>query len=178
MESFAPFLFFLGTILMFFFSRRFFFLSSLWGQPSLGPHNCSLFYHPISIFLKCSLKTSVAILIIRTDARNSRANYVKWCASGHAKSLQSCPTLCEPMDCSPPGSSVHGILQARILEWVAVPLLQGMFLTQGSNSCLSHVSALAGGFFTTSTTYLNGISSMNFKMSVSFPHQIKTIFVL
>ena len=35
----------------------------------------------------------------------------------HAKSLQSCPTLCNPMDCSPPGSSVHGILQARLLEW-------------------------------------------------------------
>ena len=34
---------------------------------------------------------------------------------------QSCPTLCGPMDCSPPGSSVHGILQARILEWVAIP---------------------------------------------------------
>ena len=34
---------------------------------------------------------------------------------------QSCPTLCEPMDCSPPGSSVHEILQTRILEWVAVP---------------------------------------------------------
>ena len=33
---------------------------------------------------------------------------------------QSCPTLCDPMDCSPPGSSVHGILQARILEWVAI----------------------------------------------------------
>ena len=33
---------------------------------------------------------------------------------------QSCPTLCSPVDCSPPGSSVHGILQARILEWVAI----------------------------------------------------------
>ena len=33
---------------------------------------------------------------------------------------QSCPTLCDPTDCSPPGSSVHGILQARILEWVAI----------------------------------------------------------
>ena len=32
-----------------------------------------------------------------------------------------CPTLCDPMDCSPSGSSVHGILQARILEWVAIP---------------------------------------------------------
>ena len=36
----------------------------------------------------------------------------------HAKSLQSCLTLCDPMDCSPPGSSVHGILQVRILEWL------------------------------------------------------------
>ena len=41
------------------------------------------------------------------------------------KSLQSCPTLCIPMDCSQPGSSVHGILQARILEWVAMPSSRG-----------------------------------------------------
>ena len=33
---------------------------------------------------------------------------------------QSCPTLCDPMDCSPPGSSLHGILQARVVEWVAI----------------------------------------------------------
>ena len=39
----------------------------------------------------------------------------------HAKSLQSCPTLCDPLDCSPPGSSVPGILQARILEWLPRP---------------------------------------------------------
>ena len=38
-----------------------------------------------------------------------------------AKLLQSCPTLCNPVDCSPPGSSVHRILQARILDWVAMP---------------------------------------------------------
>ena len=37
-----------------------------------------------------------------------------------AKSLQSCPTLCDPMDCSLPGSSVHGICQARVLEWGAI----------------------------------------------------------
>ena len=40
---------------------------------------------------------------------------------------QSCPTLCNPMDCSPPGSSVHGILQARTLEWVAMPSSRGSF---------------------------------------------------
>ena len=52
----------------------------------------------------------------------------------HAKSFQSCPTLCYSMDCSLPGSSVHGILQARMLEWVTMPSsIQGLFLTQGSN---------------------------------------------
>ena len=43
------------------------------------------------------------------------------CVFFHAQSLQLCPTLCNPMDCSPPSSSVHRILQARILEWVAMP---------------------------------------------------------
>ena len=47
----------------------------------------------------------------------------------HAKLLQSCPTLCNPMDCSPPGTSVLGILQARILEWVAVPSSRRIFIS-------------------------------------------------
>ena len=38
---------------------------------------------------------------------------------------QSCPTLCDPVDCSPPGSSAHGILQARLLEWVAISFSRG-----------------------------------------------------
>ena len=38
---------------------------------------------------------------------------------------QSCPTLCDPVDCSPPSSSVHGILQARVLEWVAISFSRG-----------------------------------------------------
>jgi len=41
-------------------------------------------------------------------------------AAAAAKSLQSCPTLCDPIDGSPPGSPVPGIIQARILEWVAI----------------------------------------------------------
>ena len=49
--------------------------------------------------------------------------------------IKSCPTLCDPMDCSLPGPSVHGILQARILECCHA-LLQGIFPTQGSNPCL------------------------------------------
>ena len=43
-------------------------------------------------------------------------------AAAAAKSLQSCPTLCEPIDGSPPGSPIPGILQARTLEWVAISL--------------------------------------------------------
>ena len=49
----------------------------------------------------------------------------------HARLIQVCLTLCDPMDCSLTGFSVHGILQARILEWAA--LLQGIFLSQGSH---------------------------------------------
>ena len=43
---------------------------------------------------------------------------------------QSCPTVCNTMDCSPPGSSVHGIFQARILEWVAISYSRGSFWTR------------------------------------------------
>ena len=53
---------------------------------------------------------------------------------------ESCPTPCDPVDCSLPGSSVLGILQARILEWVANSLLQGIFLTQRLNLDLLHGS--------------------------------------
>ena len=45
--------------------------------------------------------------------------YMQNAATAAAKSLQSCPTLCDPIDSSPPGSPVPGILQARTLEWVA-----------------------------------------------------------
>ena len=58
-----------------------------------------------------------------------------------AKSLQSCSTLCEPVNCSPPGFSVHGILQARMLEWIAMPSSRGFFETQGSNLHFLHWQA-------------------------------------
>ena len=49
-----------------------------------------------------------------------------------AKSLQSCLTLCDPINCSPPWSSVHGLVQARILYWVAISSSRGIFPSQGS----------------------------------------------
>ena len=74
-----------------------------------------------------------------------------------AKSLQSCPTLCDPMDCSPPGSPVHGIFQAKILERVAMPSSRGIFPTPGIEPMspgkmvprrqVGSVHLLAGGFY-------------------------------
>ena len=64
-----------------------------------------------------------------------------------AKSLQSCPTLCDPMDCSPSGSSVHGISQGRIPEWVAIFSSRGSSQTRDW-TCISCGSCTAGGFFT------------------------------
>ena len=61
---------------------------------------------------------------------------------------QLCPTLRDPMDCSPPGSSVCGILQAKILEWVAMPFSRG-FSPPSNQTQVSHI---AGRFFTIWTT--------------------------
>ena len=60
------------------------------------------------------------------------------------KITQFCLTPCKPMDCGPPVSSVHGILQARILEWVTYPFSRGS--PQQRN--LTQVFCIAGGFFT------------------------------
>ena len=58
------------------------------------------------------------------------------------------------MDCSPPGSSVHGILEAGILEWVAMPFSRGDLPDPGIELVFLTSLALAGGFFTTSATWL------------------------
>ena len=68
------------------------------------------------------------------------------CADAAAKSLQSCPTLCSPIDGSPPGSPVPGILQARTLEWVACPP-PGDLPDPGIQP-ISFGSCTAGEFFT------------------------------
>ena len=65
-------------------------------------------------------------------------------AAAAAKLLQSCLTLCNPIDGSPPGSPVPGILQARILEWVAISISRGSSRPRDQ----TQVSFLAGGFFT------------------------------
>ena len=57
---------------------------------------------------------------------------------------QSCPTLCDPMDCSLPGSSVHGIFQTRVLEWVAISFSKGSSLPRDP----TQVSCIVGRRFT------------------------------
>ena len=59
-----------------------------------------------------------------------------------ARSLQLCLTLCDPMNCSPPGFSVHGILQARISEWVAMPSSRGSSPPRDFPTCVSCVSCI------------------------------------
>ena len=76
-----------------------------------------------------------------------------------AKSLQSCPTLCDPIDGSPPGSAVPGILQARILEWVAISFSNAWkwkvkvkllnLPNSGTEPLQTHISCTASRFFTT-----------------------------
>ena len=69
----------------------------------------------------------------------------------HAKSLQSCLPLWNPITCGPPGSSVHGILQARILEWLPCPP-PGDLPNPGIKPLSLLSPVLTGGFFTTSNT--------------------------
>ena len=62
---------------------------------------------------------------------------------------KSCPTLCNPMDCSPPSLSVHGISQERILEWVAISFSRGSSWTRDQ----IWISCIAGRFFTTEPSW-------------------------
>ena len=78
--------------------------------------------------------------------KNSVDLGIQACVCMLAKSLQLCPTLWDPMSYSPLNSSVHGILQARILEWVAMPF-------SGDLSNPGMEPALAGSFFSTSTIW-------------------------
>ena len=73
-----------------------------------------------------------------------KSKYIILCA-------QSCPTLCGPMDCSPPGSSAHANFQARIPEWVLFPTPGDRLGPEIKPTSLVS-PALAGGFFTSSTT--------------------------
>ena len=76
----------------------------------------------------------------------------------HAKSLQLCLTLCDPMDCSLPGFSVYGILQARIMEWVAISFSRGSSRPRDHTLLINYIlwkSCLGIQFLVLSTWYGN-----------------------
>ena len=84
---------------------------------------------------------------------------------------QSCPTLCYPMDCSPLGSSVHRILQARILEWVAMPFSRGSSWSRD----WTWVSCIAGWFFTVWATREALISYHHYNNPIKLAHLISIL---
>ena len=83
--------------------------------------------------------------IFHTNGKQKKAGVAilvsKW--KKESEVAQSCPTLCDTVDCSPPGSSVHGILQARILEWVAISFSRGSSWPRDR----TQVSCIAGRLF-------------------------------
>ena len=81
----------------------------------------------------------------------------------HAKSLQSFLTLFDPTDYSPPGSSVYGILQERILEWVARPSTRGSSQPRDW-TCVPGTTCIAGRFFTTEPLRSSYMQSVSYKM--------------
>ena len=89
---------------------------------------------------QCVLRFPFHLFLIQVNTdENDLANgkmkvKVKW----KCKLLSLCPTLCDPMDCSLPSSSIRGFFQARMLEWVAISFSRGFFLTEGSNPGLVH----------------------------------------
>ena len=115
--------------------------------PLLCPQVCSLCLHlyccPTNRFISTVFLDSIYVL--RTGVFDGSLYYHHSAlrrASVAAKSLQSCPTLCDPIDGSPPGSSVPGILQARTLEWVAISF-SNAWKWKVKVKSLSHVWLLA-----------------------------------
>ena len=96
----------------------------------------------------------------------------------HAKSLQLCLTLCDPMDYNPPGSSVQEILQARILEWVAIFFSRDLPDTEIKPAYLMS-PALAGGFFTIIAIWkaINRPSLLFFQDSSGYSGSLAIFFI-
>ena len=74
-------------------------------------------------------------LFLFPDERDQSSTELLWLEAAAAKSLQPCLTLCDPIDGSPPGSSIPGILQARVLEWVAISFASAYTHVKSLQSC-------------------------------------------
>ena len=81
--------------------------------------------------------------LVQNWERSTSRLYAVTLLESKSEVAQSCPTLCEPMDCSPPCSSVHGVFQVRVLEWVAISFSRGSSRPRDG----TQVSHIADGFF-------------------------------
>ena len=90
-----------------------------------------------------SLRSTALVGKFFITSNTWEAQYIICVCTSESEAAQSCPTLCDPVDYSPPGSSIHGILQARMLKWVAI------FFSRGSSwpRDQTPVSCIAGRFF-------------------------------
>ena len=80
-------------------------------------HSCTLGWESSFLFF---IPLLCPVLVLKDGGYSEERNEEVWGWKNESEVAQSCPTLCHPMDCSPPGSSIHGILLARILEWGAI----------------------------------------------------------
>ena len=114
--------------------------SGVWGKGILGRMDTFIY---MAESLRCSHGTTTTL--------NRLCVCVCVCVCV-CKVTQSCPTLCNPMDCSPPGPSVHGISQTRILEWVAISFAR-VSSQPRDQTRVSYVSCIGRPLFTTAATW-------------------------
>ena len=108
------------------------------------PHNCIYFYRQYQLFKEYLVEVPIYIIELFVWIKSSLRVSHGLCSEVLVLSCSSYPTLCDPMDCSLPGSFVHGIFQARILEWVAISFSRGSSRPR-NQTC---TSCIAGEFFT------------------------------
>ena len=133
----------------------------------------------MSFLLNCvNLNDSWLCLFLTLSALFLSNLLVCGAAAAAAKSLQSCPTLCNPIDGSPPGSPIPGILQARVLEWVAIAF--SVFVGRGANLIKKYVKKVQKlhkqlwnefMFYGKTRKKLNNLNKKNFlcPLASSFP---------
>ena len=97
----------------------------MWLGPSLLIKRCLLLGRKVMTNIDSILKSRDITFPTKVHLVKAMVFPVDMYECEKSEVIQSCPTLCDPMDCSPPGSSIHGIFQARVLEWVAISCSRG-----------------------------------------------------
>ena len=95
------------------------------GLPMMTPEHLISWVAVVPLVMKVALKSIGCSLALSLPQHQVSSKFCVYCVWVWVLVAQSCLTLCDPMNCSPPGSSVHGMLQVRILEQVAIPFSRG-----------------------------------------------------